>query len=437
MAQSSETSKVPERVYPPMVRLLARSSGGRDRVPGTQDWREIERWLLDEGGRVPTLHALFEAFCWHLVAAGVPLHRASLHVGTLHPQLLGFAWNWSEADGFCDEVQVSEEALQHPAFLRSPLSVVFQTGTELILDPRDDATVAQYGIMADLRQTGFTQYIATPLGAGDYHNVATVATRHPDGFSPEQHEILCSLLRLLALHVERHIALRISQNVVATYLGADAGKAVLDGAIKRGKGSRIEAVIWVSDLRGFTDLSDRLAPDDMLLILNAYFSALVEAITRNGGDVLKFVGDGLLAVFPLDRSYEQANAATAALAAALDAETAVAQLGLTPPDELAGIEGWAPLLSGIGLHVGDVFFGNVGAPNRLDFTVIGSAVNTASRVEGLTKPLARPIIMTAPVADAVAIAAMATDAVESLGRHSLRGLPEPMDLFAPIRSRDA
>lgn len=430
MVQSPETSKVPERVYPPMVRLLARSSGGRDRVPGTQDWRDIERWLLDEGGRVPTLHALFEAFCWHLVAAGVPLHRASLHVGTLHPQLLGFAWNWSEADGFCDEVQVSEEALQHPAFLRSPLSVVFRTGQELVLDPRDEATVAQYGLMADLCQAGFTLYIATPLGAGDYHNVATVATCHPDGFSPEQHEILCSLLRLLALHVERHIALRISQNVVETYLGADAGKAVLDGVIKRGKGSRIEAVIWVSDLRGFTDLSDRLAPDDMLLILNAYFSALVEAITRHGGDVLKFVGDGLLAVFPLGRTYEQANAATAALAAALDAELAVAELAATPPDELAGITGWAPLLSGIGLHVGDVFFGNVGAPNRLDFTVIGSAVNTASRVEGLTKPLARPIIMTAPVASAIASAVQ----LESLGRHSLRGLPDPKDLFAPIRS---
>lgn len=437
MVQSPETPKVAERVYPPMVRLLARSSGGRERVPGKQDWRDIERWLLEEGGQVPTLHALFEAFCWHLIAADVPLHRASLHVGTLHPQLLGFAWNWSEGDGFCDEVQVSEEALQDPAFLRSPLAVVFRTGEELVLDPRDDATVAQYGIMADLRQAGFTQYVAIPLGAGDYHNVATVATRHPDGFSPEQHEILRSLLRLLALHVERHIAVRISQNVVATYLGADAGKAVLDGVIKRGKGSRIEAVIWVSDLRGFTDLSDRLAPDDMLLILNAYFSALVEAITQHGGDVLKFVGDGLLAVFPLERTYEQANAATAALAAALDAEIAVAELGLNPPDELSGIVGWAPLQSGIGLHVGDVFFGNVGAANRLDFTVIGSAVNTASRVEGLTKPLAQPIIMTAPVANSVTVAAMATVAVESLGRHNLRGLPEPMDLFAPIRPRDA
>ncbi|WP_439528787.1 adenylate/guanylate cyclase domain-containing protein [Pannonibacter sp.] len=431
MVQSSETSKVPERVYPPMVRLLARSSGSPDSVPIGQCRHEIERWLLDEGGRVPTLHALFEAFCWRLVVAGIPLHRASLHVGTLHPQLLGFAWNWSEADGFCDEVQVSEEALQHPAFLRSPLSVVFRTGQELVLDPRDEATVAQYGLMADLRQAGFTQYVALPLGAGDYHNVATVATRHPDGYSPEQHEILRSLLRLLALHVERHIAVRISQNVVETYLGVDAGKAVLDGVIKRGKGSRIEAVIWVSDLRGFTDLSDRLAPDDMLLILNAYFSQMVGAVTRAGGDVLKFVGDGLLAVFPLDRTYPGTSAAGAALAAALEAEAAVASLGTTPPDELADIKGWAPLRSGIGLHVGDVFFGNVGAPNRLDFTVIGSAVNTASRVEGLTKPLASPIILTAPVADAITIP------VESLGRHSLRGLPEPIELFEPARPHNS
>jgi adenylate cyclase len=232
------------------------------------------------------------------------------------------------------------------------------------------------------------------------------------------------LLALFALHVERHIALRISANILDTYLGPAAGRRVLEGSIRRGAGTRIEAVIWASDLRGFTDRADRLAPDAMIALLDAYFEAMAGAVIGAGGEVLKFIGDGLLAVFPLDGDYDGRTAADAALAAAEASERAVEALNAAPPPGLAGVEGWAPLRSGIGLHEGEVFFGNVGAPERLDFTVIGKAVNAASRIEGLCKVLGRSILVSGPVA------AASTRRLESVGRHDLRGVAEPVEIFA-------
>ncbi|MGF1641006.1 MAG: adenylate/guanylate cyclase domain-containing protein [Rhodospirillales bacterium] len=414
------------RTYPPTVTLRARSARGQSLAPFAQTPEEVESWLLQGAAGTDDLLALFEEFVWRLVAIGLPLDRASLHVGTLHPQLLGFAWNWNIADGLCDEVQVAAEALQNDAFLRSPLAVVFRTGEPLRIDPALAEAAERFSLVPDLRALGITEYVALPLGGRGYHNVTTVATRRAGGFAPEQFHTIECLLRLLSLHVERHIALRIAANVLRTYLGADAGRQVLEGTIRRGEGRRIAAVIWASDLRGFTDLSDRLDPPAMLAVLNAYFAAMVGTVQENGGEVLKFMGDGLLAVFPLDRTYGGRSAPEMAVTAALAAQEAVADLCRIPPPEIAGLDGWRPLRSGIGLHEGEVFFGNIGAPERLDFTVIGQAVNTASRVEGLTKVLGRPILMTAAVARGLA------DPPENLGLHVLRGLAEPVEIFAPL-----
>jgi adenylate cyclase len=411
------------RKYPPSVSLLRRADRGRLAAPASQSLLQIEHWLLDEAVRVSDLIALFEMFVWRLVAAGVPLDRASLHTGTLHPQLIGFAWNWNIADGLVDEVKVGEATLATDAYRRSPLAAVFETGTAITIDTMEADASARFGLTADLLELGITQYIAFPMGGAGYHNVTTIATRQPGGFTAQQRDTLERLLRLLALHVERHIAMRIASNVVDTYLGTLAGARVLEGSIKRGAGTRIDAVIWASDLRGFTDLSDRLEPAHMLTVLNAYFEAMTGSILAHGGEVLKYMGDGLLSVFPHESDYAYGNAAEAAVTAALAAETAVALLNDAPPPELAAIEGWRPLRSGIGLHEGDVFFGNIGAPERLDFTVIGRAVNGASRVEGMTKQLGHAIVMTAPVAARLA------HRPKSLGRHTLRGMAEPIEIF--------
>ena len=202
---------------------------------------------------------------------------------------------------------------------------------------------------------------------------------------------------------------------------------MLRGSIKRGAGEAIRAIIWVSDLRGFTDLSDRLAGSDIVALINAYFERLAGAVMAEGGEVLKFIGDGLLAVFPYAHFKNERAAAQASLAAAEQALRAVDDLNRATPPELAAIDGWRPLRSGIALHEGEVFFGNVGAPDRLDFTVMGSAVNTASRVEALTKSLGRPVLITEPVAR------MLDRPLDHLGEHTLRGLAIRWRFSVPSR----
>jgi adenylate cyclase len=412
------------RRYPDAVTLVRRAAVGRAAAPEHLTIAEVENWLLGEAVRISDLITLFEAFVWRMVSAGLPLDRASLHVGTLHPQLFGFAWNWNVADGLCDEVKVAETALASDAYRRNPLAVVLEKGEAVSLDPADPSAGERFPLTADLRELGITHYLALPLGGAGYHNVATVATRQVGGFSDVQRATLEQLLRLLALHVERHIAMRIARNVLDTYLGSLAGGRVLEGSIKRGAGTRVEAAVWSSDLRGFTDMADRLEPPVMLAVLNVYFEAMAGAVIRHGGEVLKFMGDGLLAIFPLDGDYPEGNAASAALAAALAAEASVERLNRAPPYDLATIDGWRPLRSGIALHVGDVFFGNIGAPERLDFTVIGAAVNAVSRVEGMSKQLGHSILFTAEVARHLSHPSI------SLGTHSLRGVGEPMEIFA-------
>lgn len=417
------------RKYPPAVTFMRRAARGASAAPKRSSVAEIEAWLLGPATREDDLLLLFESLIWNLVASGLPLDRASLHVGTLHPQLFGFAWNWERADGLCDEVRVAEAALQSVSYRKNPLFRVIEYGESFRGDTQDSAMAERYPLLKDLAAQGIMEYIALPIGGGSsYHNAATVATKRSGGFSDDEFASLEGVLSLFALHVERHIALRIAGNVLDTYLGHLAGRQVLDSTIKRGSGDAIHAVIWVSDLRGFTDLTDRLSGPEVTTLLNEYFGVLAGAVLAHGGEVLKFIGDGLLAVFPLASEYgEGRDAAHAALAAAEEALLAIDVLNSEPSASLEAIAGWRPLRTGIALHEGDVFFGNVGAPDRLDFTVIGRAVNEASRVEALCKVLERVILVTEPVARRL------DRDLEHLGQHALRGVANPVSIFSPLR----
>ena len=418
------------RSYPSVLTLMRRSSRGPTCAPATTTFAEIETWLLSDAAREHDLLLLFETLIWRFIAAGLPIDRASLHVGTLHPQLLGFAWNWEKSDGFCDETRVASSALTSDAYRRNPLFRAIEYGEEFRGNACDPETVSRYPLMADLAKQGIVDYLLLPLGGGTYHNAATLATKRPLGFSDADIAAVRRLLALFALHVERHIAQRIASNVLDTYLGTAAGSRVLAGSIKRGSGQSIRAVIWASDLRGFTDLTDRLDGADVIALLNAYFERLAGSVLAHGGEVLKFIGDGLLAVFPFDTDAFATveDAANAALSAAQDALAAIAELNANPPAELSSIAGWQPLKSGIALHEGEVFFGNVGAAERLDFTVIGRVVNEVSRVESLSKSLGRSILITEPVAQRLSIP------LDDLGAHALRGLARPISIFSPAGS---
>ena len=417
------------RQYTPSITLNRRistrlSDAGAKQTPDT-----IEHWLLHEALNGQDILALTGEFCRRLNAAALPVSRLALNAGTLHPQLVGFSWIWEADDGFCDEIRVESGALQQPSYILSPLYRSIEFVETVHGDPRDPALTARYPIMADLAARGFADYLVTPLtpsvGAPQQRVSVSIASRQAGGLSGPNGVALQRLFRLLALHVARLTAVLISQNIASAYLGEAAGRQVLEGSIQRGAGESIEAVILVSDLRGSTELSGRLLPESMLALLNAYFECLTEAIEAEGGEVLKFIGDGLLAVFPIDREEGPHEAAQSAFAAATKALTQITQISADPPALLQDLRGWQPLRAGLALHAGEVFFGNIGSTTCLDFTVIGPAVNTAARVESLTKELQRPLLVTQPVAE------MLNTDLDELGTHTLRGIEQPIKLFAP------
>jgi len=418
------------RTYPSLVTLMRRASGGPSVAPARTTCAEIREWLLSDAIAEDDLLPLLEALVWRMAAAGLPVDRITVHVGTLHPQLLGFYWYWDRSDGMVDELKVDQAGFGLKRYRRSPLAVVIRKGETFRARTDDPKMTTRFPLLAELAEQGFTDYTAFPMGAGKsaYHNSATLATRSDTGFDDTALRECREIFRVFALHVERQIARRIAVNVLDTYLGTAAGSRVLSGAIQRGVGEPIRAIIWMSDLRGYSNLSDRLPGPDVLAVLNEYFERLAGAVIGNGGQILKFIGDGLLAVFPVSDGGDEGAAAASAVAAAEQALLDVDTLNRQAPDTLDRIDGWRPLRSGIALHMGEVFFGNMGAPERLDFTVIGRAVNEVSRVEALTKELGRPVLVSEPVAR------LLERELENMGSHQLRGFSGRVALYAvPVR----
>lgn len=408
------------RNYAAGVRLVQRRTFDTD-LPVTMGPADVEAWLLGGASKAAGPHALTEGFARRLAQAGLGVARLSLNVGTLHPQVYGYAWNWSVTDGICDEIQIGEETLLSDAYRENPLFRVIEFGEVLRVALTAESADARSPLMEELTVAGFSEYIAVPLSAsGEKYNAITLATLQAGGFSQTQYDTLMRLLDVFALHIERHIISRIAQNISHTYLGREAGERVVSGTIKRGSGLPIRAVVWSSDMRDFSSLSERLDSRAVADVLNSYFSVLAEAVIRHGGDVLKFVGDGMLAVFPLADFASEQSAAQAAASAAREAVRDLDALNR----EMVQAADWWPLQTGIGLHLGEVFFGNVGAARRLDFTVIGEAVNIASRIEGLCKPLKQTVLMSEPVA------ALLGNGAQPLGAQNLKGMQKAEEVFA-------
>ncbi|CTQ61969.1 adenylate cyclase [Labrenzia sp. EL_208] len=416
------------RSYVQHIYLLARSNRGAACAPDTQNLQDVHDWLLHDATRIDNVMLMFEEFMWRCRAANLGIDRCTLHIGTLHPRVVGFSWVWNSTDELCDEIAADANAVNNVAFTKNPLYRVMREGEIIKVDLETEEGVNSGSLMQDLAEQGYTAYVALPLStAGEMHNAMTFATKRPGGFPPVDKERIRGLIDLLALHVERHIVQRIARNVADTYLGPIAGRRVLDGEIRRGDGEAIKAVVFMSDMRGFTQLADRLSGPEVTCILNAYFDRVSDAVLNHGGDILKFMGDGILAVFDQEVLGEKA-AAEAAVKASREALSAIDELNDTPPATLPDPDLWQPLKIGIGLHRGEVFFGNVGGEDRLDFTVIGRAVNETSRVESLCKPLGQELLMTAPVKEA--LSGDLQTGLNEMGEHALRGVGKPVAIFA-------
>ena len=370
-------------------------------------------WLVagaPPGARLPedVMHEL----CRRLQAAGLPLYRVGVFVRTLHPNVMGRGFVWLATT---DKIEVREAAydfLQSDQYLQSPIRAVRAEHSEIRRRLADPRCPLDFPVLADFRKEGVTDFIGLPLPFvnGEVH-VATFATRRPGGFTDEQVAALRQVAIPLARLTEIYGLMRKSRNILEAYLGRQAGEKVLEGHIRRGDGEDIHAVIWFCDLRDSTVLADSMSRADFLRLLNEFFECVLGPVLASGGEVLRFIGDAALAIFPVDGN--EAEACERAVGAAQDARGCM---------DAANASRARPLGFGIGLHMGDVLYGNIGTPTRIEFTVIGAAANEAARIESLTKTLGVPLILSAPVARHVA-------GSRSLGIHRLRGVGEPVELF--------
>jgi adenylate cyclase len=320
------------------------------------------------------------------VAAGLPLWRVGLFIRTLHPEIYGRNFIWKPGA----EVEMGSagfEFLESPDFQNSPLIIVFQQGIE-VRARVDDPASSRFPIIADLRAEGVTDYIALPLRFIDGSIHATSwTTKQPGGFTDEQVAALRRIVTPLTRISEIVTLTRTASSLLDTYVGNRAGERILGGQIRRGHTETMNAAIWLSDLRGFTSLSDRLPAETVVDILNLYFDCQVASIRKHGGEVLKYMGDGLLAVFPIDEYVgDGQKVCSHVLEAAHESRVSVADMQY-PIGEVV-----ERFRFGLALHVGPILFGNIGGGSRLDFTCIGPAINLAARLEKIASRLHRTVV---------------------------------------------
>jgi len=398
-------------------------------------------WLLREAWEAASSAELVDRFARQLVEAGFGILRLSVIIPTLHPQLASNAFVWRRGQSVVDERDLPHYGLQSEAYLKSPIIRIFggEGGIRRRLEGPNPAR--DFPILEDLLAEGATDYVAMPMRFSTGRiNVLSLACDRPGGFSTKElgwiHEALPILSRLLevqALH-------RTSRSLLDTYLGAHTGQRVLNGLVKRGDGEDIPAVIWYCDLRGSTALADTLPRADYLDLLNRYFEAVAGAVLERGGEVLKFIGDGLLAIFPMDKvkagidgekfycpgghakEGDDMFCGKSACSRAIEAAREALKRMDAVNEEIAAA-GRDSLRFGLSLHLGNVTYGNIGAASRLDFTVIGPATNEAARMDALTKELGIGVLISDEFERFV------PGTLVSVGRHSLRGVAHDREIF--------
>jgi len=390
---------------------------------------ELAAWVTEAGLIGRSESELMVGFCRRVADAGVPLARAIVILDTLHPIYEGRAFRW-RAD-LPDESEVidygrTNEGEAAESWRRSPFYHLLQSGGTLLRRRLAAGEPVDFSSVAQARDEGMTDYLAlirrfAAEGViGDMDCVySSWATDAADGFSDGAVLALQRLAPFLKLAVKSAALARMAETLAQTYLGRDAGRRVMSGRIVRGVAEKIGAVLWYSDLHGYTEISDNSPPEQIIPLLNDYAEAVVSAVHANGGDVLKLVGDGTLAIFPADIREE---ACLAALAAAMRARKDGATL-----NRKRAASGLPTAELYLALHVGDVFYGNIGSKDRLDFTVIGPAVNEVSRILTMSRSVEQDVLLSSSFA--AVLGADMRHRLVSIGRYALRGVAQPQELF--------
>ncbi len=383
-------------------------------------------WLIADHLRYRRLTLLVGEFARRMIEVGLPLWRVSFSVRQLHPDLLARTISWDAEAGGATEIGRVHGTEYTGAYLDSPIRAIHEGSGPIRRKLEDPDCPLDFPIIRELKERGATDYYITLMPSGDNRPVApSFATRRPGGFSDLDIAMIEAVLPTLSAVLELHVMRQTARTLLDTYVGPNTGSRILSGLIKRGDGEVINAVLWFCDLRNFTELSEELSLAEVIQLLNDYFEIVVRPIEGHGGEVLKFIGDAVLAIFPIEpEGGGAARAARQALNAARDALHSMAR-----HDRVAVLENKMPIRCGIALHIGDVMYGNVGASSRLDFTVIGPAVNLVTRLEELTKERTPPLVLSAD------FAALCEEPTVSLGRFQLKGIARPQEaLTLPLEA---
>jgi adenylate cyclase len=355
------------------------------------DTSSVAQWLIDGARSALEAHQVLAELCERLIRCGIPLSRAAVFVRTLHPDVPGRSFIWRPGE----QVQVNAadfELFESDEFRTSPVAGVYERGVAIRRRLADRDCPIDFPLLPELRAQGVTDYLASPLFfTNGAIQVATWTTRQSGGFTQAQIAGIEAVVPPLARVAEVRALRREATSLLDTYVGHHAGGRILDGQIRRGHVETIHAVIWLSDMRGFTVSADRLPLPVLIDLLNRYFDCQVPPILEAGGEVLKFMGDGLLAIFPV-AAENAGEVCERAFAAALKVRERIATMAAP-----AGLPGDG-VRFGLALHVGQVLYGNIGGGNRLDFTCIGPAVNLAARIEKIAGKLGRSIVASADFA---------------------------------------
>ncbi|SEE52601.1 adenylate cyclase [Rhizobiales bacterium GAS188] len=351
------------------------------------DASAVAAWLVDGARSASKAEDVLTELCERLSRAGVPLWRVAVFVHTLHPQILARRFLWRPG-GAASVAEAAFERANDDEFRASPVTRIRKTGETIRRRLADPHCPMDFTVLGELRDEGVTDYLAMPLRFTNAEiHAASFTTQQEGGFTDTQLEALEAIIPPLARVAEVRALRRTAVNLLDAYVGHDAGERILAGRIRRGDTEAIRAAIWLSDMRGFTTLADSMKPQALIDLLNQFYDCLVPAIEAEGGEVLKFMGDGLLAIFRIASDAATGEVCARALRAARDARARIEALPAAGDPRTN-----APLRFGLALHVGEALYGNIGGGGRLDFTCIGPAVNMAARLEKLAARLGRVIV---------------------------------------------
>jgi adenylate cyclase len=370
-------------------------------------------WLLDPATARLEPAELLDALAARLVDAGLDPERLSAWIPTRHPELWGDQLVWTRGSATRVHRRPHEIAFG-PTYTGTPGEALHTTGAPWIRCRLDGGDRARFAMVREMAEAGATDYLIVSMAPGSERAPwISFVTHREGGWTEDQVALVTGLAPLLSLHVHLAAERLATRSLLEVYLGANAARRVLDGAFRRGAGADLDCALWFCDMRGFTALGDRLPARDVVAILDRYFEHVATPIERNGGEILKFIGDAALAVFPAEDDPRAACAR--ALAAAEEVLDAVEVWSADLPE---------PIGIGVALHLGRVHYGNIGGRGRLDFTVIGASVNEVCRVEALCKTVGTPLLLTAGFAEA-----LGREDLVPLGKFALKGVGEPVEVL--------